>query len=247
MSNTARIIWSSIGISLAAILLVAAVVWGYKMRPTDSVCGSLSYTIEDRDERLYVTEAELDRVLREKDLYPVGRQLDLVSLHKIEKTIVAHPMVRTAECYLTPRNEVRIRLTQRVPLLRVQTPGDAYFIDTDRKVMPAREAIQDKVLLATGTLGVQMASGALADFAEWLEDNSYWRERVHHVYVQSPQMVYVYLRGENQPRIVMGAMRNYEKKLAKLRVFFEKGAEATKDKNYTELDLRFKGQVIGRY
>jgi len=30
-------------------------------------------------------------------------------------------------------------------------------------------------------------------------------------------------------------------------VFIENGAEATQDKNYTELDLRFKGQVIGRY
>ena len=217
------------------------------MRPTDSVCGSLTYIIEDRAERLYVTEAELDRVLQAKDIYPVGRQLDLVSLHKIEKTIVAHPMVRTAECYLTPRNEVRIRLTQRVPLLRVQTPTDVYFIDTDRKVLPAREAIQDKVLLATGTLGVQIASGPLADFAQWLQDEPYWRERVHHVYVASPQMVYIYLRGENQPRVAMGNMWNYEKKLAKLRVFIEKGAEATKDKNYTELDLRFKGQVIGRY
>ena len=59
-------------------------------------------------------------------------------------------------------------------------------------------------------------------------------------------MVYIYLKGE-QPRIVMGNMRGYEKKLAKLRVFFEKGAEAIQDKNYTELDLRFKGQVIGRY
>ena len=230
-----------------AAILVTAVVWGYKMRPTDSVCGSLTYIIDDRAERLYVTEAELDRVLQAKDIYPVGRQLDLVSLHKIEKTIVAHPMVRTAECYLTPRNEVRIRLTQRVPLLRVQTPTDVYFIDTDRKVLPAREAIQDKVLLATGTLGVQIASGPLADFAQWLQDEPYWRERVHHVYVASPQMVYIYLRGENQPRVAMGNMWNYEKKLAKLRVFIEKGAEATKDKNYTELDLRFKGQVIGRY
>ena len=129
----------------------------------------------------------------------------------------------------------------------MQTPTDVYFIDTDRKVLPAREAIQDKVLLATGTLGVQIASGPLADFAQWLQDEPYWRERVHHVYVASPQMVYIYLRGENQPRVAMGNMWNYEKKLAKLRVFIEKGAEATKDKNYTELDLRFKGQVIGRY
>lgn len=216
------------------------------MQPTDAACVSLRYTIEDRSERLYLTEQELDLLLQSKDLYPVGKKMDIVSLHRIEETVLHHPMVRTAECYMTPRNEMRIRLTQREPLVRVQTASDTYFIDRDRKVMPVRKAVRDSVLLVKGTVGVQIASGVLADFAEWLEDNSYWRKRVHHVHVASPQMVYIYLKGE-QPRIVMGNMRGYEKKLAKLRVFFEKGAEAIQDKNYTELDLRFKGQVIGRY
>ena len=244
--SKARIIWSIIGIALTASLLLAAVVWGYRMRPTDTVCVSMAFTIEDRAERQYVTESELTGLLQAEGIYPVGRKLDIVSLHRIEQTIVAHPMVRTAECYLTPRNEVKVRLTQRVPLLRVQTPGEAYFIDTDRRVMPARAVVKDSVLLATGAVGVQMASGPLADFAEWLQDNPFWRKRVHHVRVESPQMVYIYQRGEHQPRVAMGNMRGYEKKLAKLRVFIENGAEATRDKNYTELDLRFKGQVIGR-
>ena len=230
---------------LTAALLLAAVMWGYRMRPTDGVCASMAFIIEDRAERLYVTEGELTSLLQAEGLYPVGRKLDIVSLHRIEKTIAAHPMVRTAECYLTPRNEIKVRLTQRIPLLRVQTPGDAYFIDTDRRVMPVRAAVRDSVLLATGAVGVQMASGPLADFAQWLRNNPFWHQRVHHVRVESPQMVYIYQKGNN-PRVVMGNMHDYGKKLAKLRVFMENGAEAAKDKNYTELDLRFKGQVIGR-
>lgn len=246
MSRTARIVWTSIGIGVMAIMLIAAVVWGYEMRPTDSPCKSISYIIEDKAERLYVTEAELQQLLITEDIYPVGRSIDKVSLNRIEKTIIHHPMVCTAECYLTPRNEVRVRLTQRVPLLRVQTPGDTYFIDTDRKVMPVRAAVQDKVLLCMGAVGVQMASKQLADFAEWLKKNPYWAQRIHHVQVQSPQTVYLYLNGE-QPRVLLGSMYGYERKLKKLRTFMDNGVEATQDKNYYELDLRFKGQVIGRY
>ena len=47
-------------------------------------------------------------------------------------------------------------------------------------------------------------------------------------------------------RVVLGSMKDYENKLNKLRVFLENGADATRDKHYMELDLRFKGQVIGR-
>lgn len=235
------------GIVIALALMASAVVWGYVSRPKDIPCAGLHYDIEDAEERMYLTENELNALLRSNDIYPVGRKLNIISLYRIENAIAHHPMVRTAECFLTPRHEVVIRLTQRRPVLRVETPVDVYFIDSDRRVMQARASVQDEVLLATGIVGVQMASGPLADFAEWIADEDYWQDRIHHVYVSSPQMVYLYLRGTQQPRVVMGNLRNYDKKLNKLRVFFLNGTAALKDKSYTELDVRFHGQVIGRY
>lgn len=221
-----------------------------KMRPTAVPCKSLEYIIEDRAERLYLTEGELTKVLETEGVYPVGKALNRGSLHKIESAIRRHPMVRTAECYITPWQVMKVRLTQRVPLLRVQTPGDTYFVDTDRRVMPVREAVKDSVLVAKGAVGVQMASGPLVELAEWLEDNEYWKACVHHVYVHNPRMVYLYLKDESgkqkEERVLLGSMRGFEGKLAKCRTFFENGQEALKDKNYSEYDLRFKGQVVAR-
>ena len=228
-----------------ALLLIAAVVFGYMMRPIDAPCASLRYIIEDRNERQYVTETELDAVLQSADLYPVGKQLNKLSLHRIEQAIVHHPMVRTAECYLTPRHEMRIRLTQRVPLLKVQTAGETYFVDTDRRVMEARNAVKDSVLIVTGTVGVQMATNQLADFALWLQRDRYWRPRVDQIRVQTPQMVYVY--EHDRPQIVLGTMHGYERKLAKMRRFYENADPVILGKEYKEYDVRFKGQVIGRY
>ena len=138
-----------------------------------------------------------------------------------------------------------MRLTQRVPLLRVVTASDTYLIDENRQVMPAKAVVKDSVLVVRGAVGVQIASGALGDFAEWLQTNKYWRERVRYVYVQSPQLIYLYLRG-GLPRVVLGNMQGYERKLAKLRMFLDEGTEAMAGKKYTELDVRFRGQVVGR-
>ena len=244
--STARIIWTGVGVSLTVVILLTATVWGYRMRPADEPCRSLTYIIEDIDERHYVTPGDLNAILMANELYPIGRPLDAMTLHRIETTIAHHPMVRTAECYMTPQNEMRVRLTQRVPLLRVNVPGDAYIIDTDRRVMQARAVVRDSVMLVTGAVGVQMASGPLADFAQWLQDEPYWRQRIRYVYVASPQMIYLYIRGEKATRVVMGNLRNYESKLAKLRTFLENSEEATRDKEYYEYDVRFRGQVIGR-
>jgi cell division protein FtsQ len=141
-------------------------------------------------------------------------------------------------------------LTQRVPVVRVQTAVDTYLIDRDRKVMPIRSSVRDHVLVATGNVGVQIAGGQIADFAEWTADEPYWRERIHHLYVQTPKMIYLYLKDEKgmkEERIVLGSLKEYEKKLKKLKTFYLNSPQEVKDKHYTELDLRYEGQVIGRY
>ena len=221
-----------------ALLLVGAVVAGYELTSTAAPCVSLRYTIEDAKERIYLSEGELNALLRAEGIYPVGQMMNTVSLHRIERSIGHHPMVRTAE--------VRVQLTQRVPLLRVQTPHEHYLIDTDRRVMQARAAVRDSVPVVAGNISPTMAASSLADYAEWLQADRYWRSRVHHLYGQNPYMIYALLRGEEKPRVVLGAMRGYEKKFAKLRTFIEEGMEETAGKQYRELDLRFQGQVVAR-
>ena len=110
--------------------------------------------------------------------------------------------------------------------------------------MEARNAVKDSVLIVTGTVGVQMATNQLADFALWLQRDRYWRPRVDQIRVQTPQMVYVCQH--EQPRIVLGAMYGYERKLAKMRRFYENADPVILEKEYKEYDVRFKGQVIGR-
>ena len=57
--SKAQIIWKSIGLSIMVVLLVGAAVVGFQMTPTGAPCVSLRYTIEDADERMYLSEAEL--------------------------------------------------------------------------------------------------------------------------------------------------------------------------------------------
>ena len=227
-------------------MLVGAVVWGYLSKPAEAECRGITYIFEDRAERMYLSENELTAMLQAENIYPVGKNVNQVSLHRIERTVGRHPMIRTAECYMTARHEVRVRLTQRIPVLRVQTAIESFLIDSDRKVMQARSSVRDELLIARGAVGVQLASGKLADFALWIAENEYWQDRIDYIYVQSVQMIYLYLKQRDE-RIVMGNLKDFEKKMNKLRLFLLNSGEATKDKHYQELDLRYKGQVIGRY
>lgn len=246
MSRVAQIIWQAVGVIVMLVLLIGAGVWGYSMRPSDEPCERLTYRIVDADKRLYLSERELDSLLRKDDLYPVGKHLDRLRIARIEHAVRNHPMVERAECYLTPMNEVRVEIYQRVPILHVQTPIENYFVDSRHRVMPWREQIQDDVLVVTGSVGPQAATSSLAEIAEWLQTDAYWRERIQRIHMRTPQMAVILLKGDNQPQVVMGRLNGYPHKLAKLQVFLNNTAEITQVQQYRELDIRFHGQVIGR-
>lgn len=246
MSPLTRILLRTLGIVLTLVLFALAIAWGYLRAGEPEACRSITYILADGDDRVYVFRNELEGMLHSLDIHPVGRRVDQLSLQRIENTVRQHPMVRTAECYITPWHDVRVVITQRVPLLRVLTAEGTYLIDTDRRLMQARPAVKDSVLRVTGQVEMTMAAGQLADFAFWLRDNRYWRPRIDHVHIRNAEMAVVLLRDKRQPHVLIGRMDDYEKKLHKLQLFLDKGREATQDKQYTELDLRYAGQVVAR-
>ncbi len=231
--------------AIAVGLLIAGVCCG-RAGHSDTVCAVLRYDITDADERMYLSDRELNEMLRSQDAYPIGKPLSEVSLQRIEDVVRTNPMVRSAQCYTTPQGEVYVRLTQRKPLLKVITANDSYIVDTDRKRMPIRESIKDTMLVVSGRVGLQMATGSIADFAEWLQDNAYWRKRIKYMEVRTPHYVRLLPVSPAEPVIILGDLAGYENKLRKLRTFYEGGGQMVREKQYKELDLRFEGQVVGR-
>lgn len=245
MKRALHITLITTAITLAVGLLVCAIGFGRAYRP-DYVCSSVQYRITDADKRLYLSENELNTLLRSQDAYPVGKAVSHISMQRIEDVVRSHSMVRTAQCYISPQGQLIISITQRTPLLRVITADDSYIIDTDRLRMPVRPSIRDTVLVVIGKVGQQMARTSIADFAEWLQDNDYWSPRIRYLEVVSPHYIRLLPTNPSAEIIVLGNLDNYQDKLRKLRIYYENAAPETLSKRYKELDLRFDGQVIGR-
>ena len=189
--------------------------------------------------------AELENLLVRQGLYPVGQTLHDVCTQEIEDAITAHPMVRKAQCYTTPFGTVEVRLTQRVPIMRVVTEGESYFVDADRLQMPIRESVTTPVLLAVGAINPRMACHELADMALWIKHEAYWSERIASIHVTNPRYVYL-VQKPDETKIILGDLTNYKGKLRKLHRLYTKGFEQIGWRTYKEIDLRYRGQVIGR-
>lgn len=236
------ILKSLVVVGLVALLALA--VGTSRGKDREERCKELVCKVVDKDERLYVSEQELFTLLKQHNAYPVGEYLHRINLQHMENIIRQHPMVRTAECYTAEDGTARIRVTQRVPLLKVVTADEAYYIDTDRRKMPLRSSIRDTVPVAMGKVGFEMASTVLADFAEWVQEDDYWRARIEAIDVRLPRQVCIKQNGK-QEDLMIGDLMGYAGKLEKAEVFYRRTASMEKPR-YRTLDLRYRGQVVAR-
>jgi len=239
-------IWKHIIAAICALLVIAYMVFGLWMSHhscSNSQYGQLDVLIEDQEMRQYVTALEIKNLIRQNNMDPSGKSKQSMSLQQIEKLVRCHSMVRTAECYKTVQGDVCVRLNQRVPLVKIVTGAESYFVDTVRKLMPVLESVKTPVLLVTGEVGRRMATHEITEFSEWLQDHSYWQQRISRVHVCNPKMVYL-IQKDARATIILGDWKDTEQKLAKLRRWYEADPNLHIEQ-YQMADVRFDGQVVG--
>ena len=74
----------------------------------------------------------------------------------------------------------------------------------------------------------EMAREEIADFAEWLRRNKYWREHIRIMRIVDNKHIYL-SQQQGEPVILLGELSGYERKLRKLRTFMERGINALPD------------------
>ena len=229
---------------LVVAAILAAALWASHV-PDDTQCQQVKVELCDSTEYQFVTPSELLRTLNRSNLLPVGCKMEQISCHAIEQALLEHDMIRTAECCKMCNGIVRIRVTQRVPLLYVQTAEACYYVDTDRKVMPLRESIKVQVPVFKGAVSQRSATEEYFDFAQWLAGSKYWHDRIMQVHVRTTRDIVLHQR-EVTGNILLGDITDYEDKLRRLRKLYVNGFDKIGYTAYREYDLRYAGQVIGR-
>lgn len=235
--------------SVSAVLVVttmfATAIWA-SHQPIQEACSGLKVEITDSLNRRFVESSELRQLLYREGLSPKGKPMADISCQAIEDCLLSHEMIRTAECFKTTRGVVRVKITQRVPAMHVVSNEGSYYVDVDRKIMPVRKAIDVDVPVFKGVVGKRAATEEYYDFAKWLSEDKYWSSRIQCVQVQNPKHL-VLAQKDNPSKIILGDLCEYVEKMGKLQKLYTKGFDQIGYKNYREYDLRYNGQVIGRY
>lgn len=201
----------------------------------------------------FIDQQEIDNIVNERAL--IGRNLDGINIHLLEKRLKANPFVQSARVFEDMDGVIEVEVSQRQPILRILNQNNQdYYVDEHGLKIPLSKNFTAMVLVANGfidepfngqvdTLHTQLAS-AVYKTADYIRKDSLWAAQIAEIYVDQQHQIELIPRVGNQ-RILLGNADSLDNKFGNLYLFYKKALPQAGWGTYKAINIEYANQVIG--
>ena len=237
-----RIIFFCFALCLIA-YIVASVYFFSEGKQEIPQCKEVQIVIADSLEKSFLKEKDIVSYLKKANLYPLDKKGNEINTYDIENALLKNEIVETAEVIQAISGKIKIVISQKMPILRVFSSVESYYVDKSGKTMPSALGQAIYVPVASGNIEKSFAVSELYKFALFLQKDDFWNDQIEQIYVRSVNDIEIIPRvGSHQ--IILGSLDNYEKKLEHLRLFYEQVIPKTGWEKYSVINLKYKNQIV---
>ena len=242
-------------ILMVAVLVISAV----EQQENDLVKGVNIDITPLPDGHLLIDSMDVMTVINRSFDYELEKQrLGNVFVERIERVLEAEPFVFNAEVYIDRQDKVKIALNQREPILRIfDKNNQTYYLGKEGEKLPISKHFTTRSLVATGDIppfdakymnpewqGKKHVIRDLYELTQFILADNFWRALIEQVHVKEDEFVLIPKVGKQ--RILFGKFSDIDNKFIRLKTFYDEVMSRVGWTKYKEIDIRYKGQVIGR-
>lgn len=209
----------------------------------------------------FIDAAEVRRIVLADGDGVIGRAVGDLELAALEKRLRDLACVSDAAVYHTLDGVLHVQVWQRLPVVRViNADGTSFYIDRDGWSMPPSESYTPRVLVVTGALDEPYRTGEhlvtasdslraatrsdeVLALARVIVGDPFWNALIDQA-VALPDGTFELLPRIGGHRVAIGDGTDLERRLAKLRLFYQQGIPQTDWRRYARIDVRFADQVV---
>jgi cell division protein FtsQ len=210
---------------------------------------------QDGDPLIYADEVK-DFLIRKFDTL-VGIRLQEISAPEMEILLKTLPPVENAEVYTTLTGSLKIKLTQRTPLLRlINQKNESYYVDKFGKLFQVKPGSSSRVVVVNGYIEENLSDtskistnsditviGEALKMANYIRENDFLNAQIEQIYI-TKNKEFELIPKVGRQIIIFGDTKNMEKKFDKLIAFYEKGIAKKGWDQYKSINLKFENQVV---
>ena len=210
----------------------------------EAVCSDLKVTIIDTLHQGFITPQEVERLLLEAGIHPVGKSMDSINGLEIEHLLQENPFVKRTTCYKMPGGKVNVIIAQRLPIMRIMPANSqSYYVDENGDAMQPLNYNADLVV-ATGNIDSTFIKEKLIYFGLYLKQNEFWNNQITQINVLPDQQVDLVPRVGSNLLIHFGEPDSIARKFSNLKAFYEKVLPEVGWNTYKEINLEYVNQIV---
>lgn len=242
-------------LKIAGIIVLVAFVIGTLAFSThkskDVLCKSIEIEFE-KDELIKVDRDELIRIVKSVDNEIFSKKLNQVNSETIEHAIEKHQAILNAEVYTVITKDsssfkgvLTVDVKHREPVVRIMSDAASYYLDRFGGKIPISSNYTANVLVATGFFTEEYAKTELLPFVRYIENDKFWQAQIEQIHIEkNGNLLLTPLVGNHI--IEFGEINNYEKKLQKMKAFYEQVLAKNNWNKYKTISLKYNNQVIAK-
>ena len=221
------------------------------------MCTDVSVRILDSAVNRFVSPGDIRSILTSSAVSPIGRPRDEINLHDIENLLNSRSAIRKSDASLANDGILDISITQRRPVIRIQTGSGAFYIDDTGYIFPWVSTFTSYVPIVSGHIPVRLEEGyrgvpeetdrkwvgQIISLALWLDRHPVWNSLIQQIYVEENGDIVFYTSVGDQ-KIIFGAIENIDYKFAKLKAYYKQIVPAYGWERYSVVNLKFSDQIV---
>ena len=203
----------------------------------------------------FIDKQEVDNILGLNNNSLVGKRLETINLHGLEKRLKANPFIAAAKVYADMDGVIVVEISQRQPMMRmINLNGQNFYIDEHGLKIPVSENFTARVVVANGfideaflnridTLHTAIAKDVFKT-ADFIRKDSLWAAQIGQIYVNEQHEIELIPRVGNQ-RILLGSADSLDVKFKNLLAFYKQALPMVGWDAYKAINIKYSNQVIG--
>ena len=123
------------------------------------MCTDVSVRILDSAVNRFVSPGDIRSILTSSAVSPIDRPRDEINLHDIEDLLNSRSAIKKSDASIANDGILDISITQRRPVIRIQTGSGAFYIDDTGYIFPWVSTFTSYVPIVSGHIPVRLEEG----------------------------------------------------------------------------------------
>lgn len=216
--------------------------------------------VEYADAHRFVTDEDIKIWLGQQYGSFIGQRIDSVGLAQIESILDDQSAILKSEAWTTEDGQLHVRISQRVPVLRLQKGKVGCYVDDRGYLFPLQKNYTAPVPMVEGAIPIRITEGykgrahteqeqhwieEALEMMNWIRKSKIWKEAFVQICV-SDEGDLVLTPREGKERFIFGGPDRVADKFDRIGKYYEYIRPAREEGCYKTVNVKFDKQIICR-